>query len=188
MTVVYEISIFKYIVSKLFPVLLPVFIGAVIFAFACFFVYKYLKKNPDSDFLDSVKKQVRHPKFFGGILIALITLQFIVLGFYYVDSSISDVELIKDYQNGKCHVVSGAVEQYSPYMGDPNQVFYPYYGKHETFYVDGVFFALIDGVSLGYDTPAINGGLVTGNGQKVEIYYLTDGNGNNHIMKLKTDQ
>ena len=131
---------------------------------------------------------MRHPKLFGSILIVLITIQFSALGVFYIKNSVSSVRHIVDYFKGDYYVATGDVVRYSPYMGDSDIVLYPYYGKHETFFVDNVFFSLIDGLSLGYDIPAANGGKITRNGQKVEIYYITDDNGMNHIMKLMVEE
>ncbi len=187
MAIVYEISRFKYMIDFLLSTIVPLIIGLFLVLIAVIVVCKNLKRNQHSDFLSLVKKQVKHPKLMFSILVVLISAQFVALAFFYVNSTISDVDCISDYYSGNYYIASGEVQQYSPYQGNGDEVLYPYYGKHETFYVDGVFFALIDGVSVGYDIPAVDGGYITENGQKVEITYITDENGFNHIMKIKLE-
>ena len=188
MYIAYEMTKIEFIINYLLPKFVPYLIGMFLLVVVLVFICKMVKKKEKSELLVSIKKQVRHPKVFGSILVILITIQFSALGLFYIKNAISSVRHIVDYFKGDYSVATGEIVRYSPYMGDSDIVLYPYYGKHETFFVDGVFFSLIDGLSLGYDIPAANGGVITRNGQKVEIYYITDNNGMNHIMKLMVEQ
>lgn len=192
MYIAYEMTIIEFIINYMLPKYVPYLIGLLFLVIGFVFIYKQVKRKTELELLVSIKRQVRHPKVLGTILVVLITVQFSALGLFYINSSISSVRHIIDYLSGDYYIATGEVVRYSPYMGNSDSVLYPYYGKHETFYVEDVFFSLIDGLSLGYDIPAANGGVITRNGQKVEIYYITDECGMNHIMKLivkeKTNQ
>ena len=188
MYIAYEITKIEFVINYLLPKFVPYLIGLFLLVIVFVFICKLVKRKTESQLLVSIKNQVRHPKVFGSILVILITIQFSALGLFYINSSVTSVRYIVDYLRDDYYIATGEVVQYSPYMGDSDSVLYPYYGKHETFFVDDVFFSLIDGLSLGYDIPAVNGGVITRNGQKVEIYYITDNNGMNHIMKLMVEQ
>jgi len=188
MYIAYEMTIIEFIINYILPKYLPYLIGVLLLIVGFVFIYKQVKRKTESELWVSIKKQVRHPKVLGAILVILVIVQFGALGLFYINSSISSVTHIIDYLSGNYHVAAGEIVQYSPYMGNSDSVLYPYYGKHETFYVNDVFFSLVDGLSLGYDIPAANGGFITQNGQKVEIYYITDDNGMNHIMKLLVEE
>ena len=188
MYIAYEITKIEFVINYLLPKFVPYLIGLFLLVIVFVFICKLVKRKTESQLLVSIKNQVRHPKFLGVTLIVLITIQFSALGLFYINSSVTSVRYIVDYLRDDYYIATGEVVQYSPYMGDSDSVLYPYYGKHETFFVDDVFFSLIDGLSLGYDIPAVNGGVITRNGQKVEIYYITDNNGMNHIMKLMVEQ
>ncbi len=145
--------------------------------------------NPESDFVKNIKKQIRHPKTVGYTFAFLFSLLFISLLFFIFSIQTEYLKYINEYMDGNYKTITGEVENFSPYkepyMGDETATFAPYYGKRESFYVNGVLFDYFPERTFGYETPASHGGFITGNSQYLRICYVTDNNGFNHIMKLE---
>ena len=98
-------------------------------------------------------------------------------GIAYFSTNVAYIEIYEKYKSGEYEIVEGTVENFHP-MPE---------GGHDTehFEVDGVYFEyMARNAKHYYSQCKKDGGFITGNGQKVKIWYVSYG-GYNHIMQLK---
>ena len=91
MYIAYEMTIIEFIINYILPKYLPYLIGVLLLIVGFVFIYKQVKRKTESELWVSIKKQVRHPKVLGAILVILVIVQFGALGLFYINSSISSV-------------------------------------------------------------------------------------------------
>lgn len=110
--------------------------------------------------------------FSGGLLLA-----FTYTGIMYFSENIALIEIYEKYKSGEYEIVEGTVENFHPMPEELHDA--------EHFEVDGVYFEYLARNSKHYYSQCKkDGGFITGNGQKVKIWYVSYG-GYNHIMQLK---
>ena len=98
-------------------------------------------------------------------------------GIAYFSTNVAYIEIYEKYKSGEYEIVEGTVENFHPM---------PEVG-HDTehFEVDGVYFEyMARNAKHYYSQCKKDGGFITGNGQKVKIWYVSYG-GYNHIMQLR---
>ena len=116
---------------------------------------------------------------FSVLLTCLMTYVSFIFIYCGIDSWIAWNREYDAYVNGECKIVEGVVEDFHPLPS----------GGHdsESFTVSGVKFAYASTPGsysrLEYDKCMIHGGCITGNGMKVKIWYLGDGD-TTHIMRI----
>ena len=98
-------------------------------------------------------------------------------GIAYFSRNIAYIEIYEKYKSGECEIVEGTVENFHPMPQELHDA--------EHFEVDGVYFEYLARNSKHYYSQCkIDGGFITGNGQKIKIWYVSY-NGQNYIMQLK---
>lgn len=146
--VLYEISYFNIIISKLLS------IYTIIGIFLLIAVIFYTLHNII----------FKTEKFTLSMIVRLIVM-LIVGGIFFLEGVLTfndSAVLYKNYKNGDYSVVEGTVEEFSPIEKD---------GKgSEDFKINDVIF-MINSSSLGYNKTKISEGVIKGNGQKLRIYY-----------------
>ena len=80
------------------------------------------------------------------------------------------------YNNSNYNIVSGEVTEFIAGGSD--------YSKVESFYIDNVKFEYSDSNYYGYNKTKNEGGVITGNGQKLKIGYINY-NGENTIVSIE---
>lgn len=129
------------------------------------------------------KKAYRSCRFYGKSFFRVAHLFDDLCEFHFIycgiDSWIAWNREYDAYVNGECKIVEGVVEDFHPLPS----------GGHdsENFTVSGVKFAYASTPGsysrLEYDKCMIHGGCITGNGMKVKIWYLGDGD-TTQIMRI----
>lgn len=111
----------------------------------------------------------------------VVSVIFLFAGTYasiaYFSTNVAYIEIYEKYKSGEYEIVEGTVENFHP-MPE---------GGHDTehFEVDGVYFEyMARNAKHYYSQCKKDGGFITGNGQKIKIWYVSYG-GYNHIMQLK---
>ena len=95
----------------------------------------------------------------------------------YFSGNIALMKMYKEYKSGECEIVEGTVENFHPMPQELHDT--------EHFEVEGVYFQYgADNSKHCYSRCKKDGGFITGDGQKVKIWYVSYG-GNNYIMQLK---
>ena len=95
----------------------------------------------------------------------------------YFSGNIALMKMYQEYKSGECEIVEGTVENFHPMPQELHDT--------EHFEVNGVYFEYgADNSKHYYSRCRKDGGLITGNGQKVKIWYVSYGD-YNCIMQLK---
>jgi len=117
-----------------------------------------------------------------GIILSALSIPLMIFCFIIVLTSQFDMHknIITAYRNGQYETVEGYVENFEPKNSD-NPV--------ECFTINGIPFEYSDQHAVqGYDTPALKGGVITGNGQHLKIGYIYYGNGWNRNVIVQIEE
>ena len=124
------------------------------------------------------EKKLRIKNYIFSLVVSVILLSASTYaGIAYFSENIALIEIYEKYKSGEYEIVEGTVENFHPMPEELHDA--------EHFEVDGIYFEyMARNAKHYYSQCKKDGGFITGDGQKVKIWYVSYG-GNNYIMQLK---